>query len=192
MFDYLSKKFSITRIKRKLNDDLNEAKFSNDWEKRQSASLKLLWIKFLEEENMIISQSLGIVRRLEQNIRNGDDSYLPNPFDKEDLLHDKFAEKIVQDYGGSVANSGKYSSCFYRPASQLPYPKDYINKAINHVIDVMQSPDPSWKQPVNATEILGNIKALQAFLPNYVNVNESELPSTMPDNVSVAQQLLKK
>jgi hypothetical protein len=165
MFESFKKNFPLSKISRKLKADLQEAEFSKNWEEKQKINLKLLWIDFLKRENEIMTQGFGFPNnsQVDRKIRSGEDAYFPDSFDPQDPLHDKFAEKIVQDYGGVMANPGKYAKCIYRPASL----------------------HPNWERPANAEEMLNNIGAIEAFLPNFIEIPESELPTDTRENLKV-------
>ena len=187
MFESFKKKISLAKISRRLKVDLQEAEFSKNWEEKQKINLKLLWIDFLKRENEIMTQDFGFPNnsQFDREIRNGEDAYFPDSFDPQDPLHDKFAEKIVQDFGGVMANPGKYAECIYRPASLLPYPKQYIKKACQFICKQLRSEHPNWERPANADEMLNNIGAIEAFLPNFIEIPESELPTDTRENLKV-------
>jgi hypothetical protein len=188
MFENFKKKFSLSKITRKLKDDLQEAEFSKNWELKQKINLKLLWIDFLKNESEIMSQGLGLAfnhSQLDKKIRSGEDAYFPESFDTQDLLHDKFAEKIVQDYGGAVANPGKYAKCMYKPISQLPYPKYFIKKACQYLVRQLQSEHTNWERPANADEMINNIGAVEALLPSFIEIAEADLPTDTRENLRV-------
>jgi len=191
MFDNFKKKFSLSKITKKLKNDLQEAEFSKNWEERQNINLKLLWIDFLKKESEIMSQGFGLTTghfQFDREVRSGEDAYFPESFDPKDPLHDKFAEKIVQDYGGVMANPGKYAKCIYKPVSQLPYPKAYIKKACQFLCKQMRSEHPNWERPANTDEMLNNIGAIEAFLHNFIEIPEAELPTDTRENLKVGTE----
>ncbi|MFH1292281.1 MAG: hypothetical protein ABIH87_03725 [bacterium] len=187
MFESFKKKFMLSKIARKLKTDLQEAEFSKNWQEKQKINLKLLWIDFLKRESEIMAQGFGFPNssQFDREVRSGEDAYFPESFDTKDPLHDKFAEKIIQDYGGVMANSGKYAKCFYKPVSLLPYPKQYIKKACQLICKELNSEHPNWERPANADEMIKNIGAIEAFLPNFIEVSVSELPTDTSENLKV-------
>lgn len=187
MSESFNKEFSLSKISRKLKADLQEAEFSRNWEEKQKINLKLLWIDFLKRENEIMTQGFGSGSnsQFDRQMRSGEDAYFPDNLNSQDPLHDKFAEKIVQDYGGVIANPGKYAKCIYRPVSLLPYPKQYIKKACRFIRGQLRSEHPNWERPANTDEMLNRIGGIEAFLPNFIEIPESELPTDTRENLKV-------
>lgn len=189
MFDNLKKKFLLFKITKKLSNDFQVAEFSRNWEEKQKINLKLLWIDFLRKENEIMSQGSGF--QYDREIRDSEDAYFPESFDSKDPLHDKFAEKIVQDYGGIMANRGKFAKCIYMPVSLLPYPKEYIGRASQFICKQLRSEHPNWMRPANADEFINNAVFLEAFLPNFIEIPEEELPTDTKENLIVGTEFVR-
>lgn len=191
MFDSFRKKFSLSKIEKKLREDLQEAKFAKNWEEIQRLNLKLLWIDFVKREGEIMSKGFGLPRGtvLDRDIRDNEGAYFPETFDTNDPLQDKFAEKIVRDFGGVMGNPGKYEKCLYKPISQLPYPKEYISRACQYLCAQLESDNPSWGKPENVDDVVRNIRAIEVFLPNFINVPEADLPTDTRENLKVGSGL---
>lgn len=194
MFDSFRKKFSLSKIEKKLREDLQEAKFSKNWGEIQRLNLKLLWIDFVKREGEIMSKGFGLPRGtvLDRNIRDNEGAYFPESFDPNDPLQDKFAEKIVRDFGGVMGNPGKYEKCLYKPISQLPYPKEYISRACQHLCKQLESDNPSWEKPEGVEDFVRNIRAIEVFLPNFINVPEADLPTDTRENLEVGSSLVNE
>ena len=137
-----------------------------------------------------MSQGFGVPghSKFDRETRSGEDAYFPETLNPKDPLHDKFAEKIVQNYGGVMANLEKYAKCMYKPVSHLPYPKAYIKKACQFLCKQMKSEHPNWERPANADEMLNNIGAIEAFLPNFIEIAEAELPTDTRENLKVGTE----
>jgi len=191
MFDNFKKKFSLSKITRKLKGDLQEAEFSKNWEEKQNINLKLLWIDFLENESKIMSQEFGLTSnhpQFNKEVRSDEDACLPESLDQKDTLHNKFAEKIIQDYGGVMANPGKYAKCMYKPVSQLPYPKAYIKKVCQFLCKQIKSKHSNWEQPANTDEILNNISVIESFLPHFIEIPYAELATDIRENAKIGAE----
>jgi len=172
MFERLKKKYSLSKITKKLESDLQEAEFSKNWKEKQKINLKLLWIDFIKRENEIMTKASGLSYSSQfDNIRNREESYFPESFSPKDPLHDKFAEKIVHDYGDVMASPGKYSKCFYKPASLLPYPKEYIEKSCHFFCEQLESEHPNWERPANADEMKNTISSIAVFISSFIQMN---------------------
>lgn len=191
MFKSFKNKFSLSKIQRKLKNDLQEAKFSKNWEEKQKINLKLLWIDFLKNKGRVMSQGSGLPAdhsQFDREISSGEEAYFPESFDPEDPLHDKFAEKIVQDYGGVMANPGKYANCMYKPVSQLPYPKGYIKNACQFMCKQLRSEHRNWGRPANVDEIIRSIGVIEANLPNFIKIAEADLPTDTRENLKIGTE----
>ena len=189
MFDFLKKKKSVSDlIFEKLNSDLIEAKFSGNWKLKQEIQLKLKWLEIAKNQieiwkDLLPERYLNATGSDDVSALTIDEIVFPKELNDQEILHYKFSEIIFKDYGKVLADSGKYQKCFYKPASILPYPKDYIRRAIQFSKHCLKMENPLFSPPPNKKEILDNLGGIEAFLENFVDASEDELPSEMRENM---------
>jgi len=189
IFDFLKKKKSVFElISEKLNSDLIEAKFSSNWKLKQEIQLKLKWLEIAKSQNELWKELLPEYYRDattsdDVSALTIDEIIFPKELNDQEILHYKFSEVIFKDYGKVLADAGKYQKCFYKPTSILPYPKDYIRKAIQFSVHCLQMEKPLFTSPPNKDEILDNLGGIEAFLDNFVEASENELPTDMRENM---------
>lgn len=163
-----------------LNLRLKEAAFNNDWEKRQEIALNLLWLDCIKNEEAILKEIFGqfYLKGLANNISNlnVEDFTFPEELDPNNLIHLKFSEKVIQNFGAVLENAGKWKNCLYKPDSILPYPKYYIIFNIEFILSEGKISE-KMKQ---------HLKASLTFLDSYfIEINPRELPTNQTDNIKV-------
>ena len=187
-------------IKEKLHSEFYEAKFSGNWKLRQEIQLKLKWLETVKNQNKVWDEMLkeifpkdllNISDSMDVSKMDTDEFIFPQELNDQEMLHYKFSETIYKDYAKVIADSGKYHDCLYKPASMLPYPKEYIAKTIQFTINCLHIENPFFVTPTNKDEIISRLKVILVNLPMFINANEKELPSERMENLMKGNELRK-
>ena len=194
---FKKKKSSFDIIRERLLEDSKLAEFSGDWEKRQEISTQLLWMEFIKNKDSIIHRELKVPKIYPES----SESYLnqtaseikfPSKFDLEEILHYKFTERIIQEYGSVLANSGEYQKCAFKPESILPFPKEYITLAFQFNYLILKTEKPLFVISENREEIVKKLRAAEVYLGTFLKASKDELPSVIGENVRVGFELSKR
>jgi len=137
------------QVKKKLEDDLQQANFTGDWRKRQEINLHLIWLKTLNEVDM--SRETSLLANL-----SFDQIKFPLKWKLDDIYSFTFFDEILSAYGKVIAKNAYGGLC--KPDSILPVPKNYIRKAILFNFDYLIIEKTIYKVPDKDkyAEILGS------------------------------------
>lgn len=175
------KKTAFYKLRQKVQDDLDYAKFNNDWRKEQDARLKLLWLetKLKDERSDALNAFLGKKEdKSEYEVMKGitgDELTFPKVYDSEDFLHKKFAEEVTQAYAKLWANDFDYKNLIYKPESVLPLPKEEIKKAALFFVEHGHYPE----------KMKENIQALLVYLDDFIPIESDQLPLDLSENLRI-------
>ena len=178
------------RIREKLESDLSQAKFSNNWKEKQKISLQIHWldtIKEIESRDMLgqkkeESESEVLSDLTEEELR------FPSKWELDNIYHFPFITGIVGKFGQTLANN-KFKGVF-KPNSILPFPKESIKKAIHYLFDYLNYDKPLYeiKDKAGYADNLNNLKI--SLYMYFVEGDESQLPSEGVNNVLIGKKLL--
>lgn len=194
---FKKKKSAFQLIQDKLRLDYLSAQFESDWRLKQEINIRISWLEFSKYDSDIYKELIPI--HLRNAIKKEDVQSLkieqilfPIKFDINDIRHYKFAEKIVYEYGVVLGNPGNYTQCIYRPSSLLPYPKKFITRSLEFNIDYLNNENKIFSTPENKENMLGTLRGGLAYLDNFLDVNEDELPIETVPNLHKGRELMSK
>lgn len=175
-------------IKKRLDDDLSKATFSDDWQKRQKINLQILWLETIKE---VDSRDFFLKKKEDDEVQSilarlsEDKIKFPNKWKLNDLYHAPFAQGIISDYGKVLVENG---DDLYKPESILPYPKRIIKKAIYFTLDYLNYDKPLYEIP-DKKKLADNLNGVKAFLTFFVDTTNAYLPKDGFENAMVGQKL---
>ena len=187
LFDFFRPKKSVfDLIFEKLNQDSLEAEFSGNWKLRQAIQVKILWLTFIKNQNAVLGVYLPFIdknNQIDVSSLSMDQIKFPEVLDDKEILDIKFAQKIYEEYGKILADSGEYQECLFKPASILPYPKHVIKEAIDFYIHCLVMDSPLFTLPSNKDELIENLEVINSALEYFLEVNKNELPTDKKENM---------
>lgn len=180
---------TYSKIKSRLEDDLNKAKFLKDWEKIQELNLYLMWLKTLyevENTDILGNQRTGDEQTLFSTL-TFDDIKFPLYWNLNDLYCYPFSQKIISAYGEALSKN-EYKGIF-KPDSILPVPKNYIRKAILFTFDYMNLEKPLYKIR-DKDAYAAHLNGVNYYLDcTFIDTGNIKLPKTSMENYDVGSNI---
>ena len=180
-------------IKKKLEDDLAQAKFSGNWRKEQEINLQLLWLKIIK---IIESNDIYGGKKQENELLSSlaelseDEIKFPNRWILDDAYHFPFSQEIIAGYGKTLAEND-YKG-LYKPESILPFPKDIIKKAILFTFDYLNYDKPLYEIQ-DKKKVADNLNFTKLILlENFVDTSKIDLPKDVIENLHIGRKLREK
>jgi hypothetical protein len=182
----------FNKIRKKLEEDLMQYKFSGDWEQCQRINLKLLWLKTIKEVES--RDSLGNRQEVSDDQLLSkltfEDIKFPLRWSLSDFYCYPFAQEIISAYGIILANND-YNGMF-KPESILPVPKEFIRKAILYTFDYFNLKSPIYQVPDKANRAK-NLNQVNAILYiSFINTKNEDLPKSGIENYNVGNSFKQK
>lgn len=163
-----------------------------NWRDRQEYNLQNLWRNLKNNEETILREfdPLNKIRKKQNrlsDLENVGYEY-PSELDEKNLIHMKFCEEIVHDYGKIIEKPKGYDKCLYKPESILPYPKEYIRKALKYTCNILNEDrnNPSVEMMIT------NIEITEMQLMNFVDIDEKDLPKNAKENLEAVKEYNNK
>jgi len=181
------------KIKKKLNDELMQASFANDWKERQEINLKLIWLGTIRDINMRDifgrqkeeSSEMEVLNKLSVN-----DIKFPIKWNLDDDVSYPFSQEIISAYGKVLAEN-KYKG-MYKPDNILPVPKDTIRKAIHFTFDYFNLKNPRYIVP-DKDKRVDNLNVLSLLLQTtFIDTGGEDLPKETAENCLAGDQFKKR
>lgn len=176
------------KIMKKLNEDLLQANFSNDWKRTQEINLQLLWLESLVQVERLnnVGRAVEFNEKLYINNLTIHEIQLPQKWTLNDLSCFPFSQQIINSYRKVLATN-EYKGVF-KPESILPVPKKYIKKAILFSFDYFNLKDPLYEIP-NKDEQADNLNTINFWLGNFIDNGDIDLPKSGIENYHVGNAL---
>ena len=179
------------KTKKRLEEELNIAVKTDDWQKRQEVNLELIWlktIKDIESRDMFSNKLDDSKVQLTLSQLSENEIKFPDKWKLDDLYHFPFVGNIIAGMGNLMQNS-EYE--LYKPISVLPFPKNIIKKAIYFTFDYFNYDKPLYEIPEEEkkkkAESLNDVKY---FLIEFiVNTHETNLPKKGLENFSAGSKI---
>lgn len=113
----------------------------------------------------------------------------PRDFDPAVAEHLTFALSVVGDYDAAREDAGAFADCLYRPASDLPYPRDAIRTCCEFLIRIAEgashSPHRDLAFIANERDALG----IALFsLDYFLDTPASEIPREKQENLAFVKR----
>lgn len=184
---------TFEEIKKRVELDLAQAKFSNNWKERQKLNLQLLWLNSVKDVNLKNVTNRVTKGRSSNEILDAiteDELRFPMKWDLNSIYHYPFIHGIISKFGESLGDKG-YKG-LYKPNNALPFPKTEIIKAFHYAYDFLNMENPPY--PIEDKEaFIDNMDIIKISLyMNYVETKNSELPDEGVQNILIGQKLLKE
>jgi tetratricopeptide (TPR) repeat protein len=174
------------KIRKKLEEDLQQANFTGEWKKRQEINLQILWLDAIKKVEVEVKDLFGakndesesslLSKLTEEEIR------FPTKWKLKDLHHNSFVTGIIDGYAATLAEND-YKAVVYKPDNILPYPKHIIQKAFYYVFDELNSKDPLYaiKEKDKYAAYLN--AASHSLYNTFVDTGNNGLPKETLENV---------
>jgi tetratricopeptide (TPR) repeat protein len=179
------------KIKKKLDEDLIQAKFLGDWKRRQEINLQLLWLKTLSE---VESRDAFGRKKAESEkllaMLSFEDINFPVKWRLDDFYCYPFSQEIISAYRKILAEND-YRGMF-KPDSILPVPKSYIRKAIMFSFDYFNLNESIYDVP-DKDKQADNLNGINVFLDlSFIDTGNDDLPKSGTENYKVGNAIKKK
>lgn len=179
---------NFLQIKRKLENDLLIAESSGSWKERQRINLNLCWLNTIKkvESNEFSQTGFTHQESLLINITFTDIKF-PSKWELNDLYCYPFCAEIISTYGKILAEND-YKGIF-KPDSILPFPKNYIIKAILFSFDYFNLKTPLYNIPDKDKLIDGLHTANYALYNFFIDTGTIELPKSAFENYNIGNSI---
>lgn len=180
------------KIRKKLDEDLLQAKFSGDWKKRQKINLHLIWLKTLKE---VESRDIYGRQKNENEATlldklSFEDFKFPLKWKLDDIYCYPFSQEIISAYGKVLAEND-YQGMFM-PDSILPVPKNYIRKAILFNFDYFNLKKPIYEISDKEKRV-ENLSSINVYLDmSFIDTGNEDLPKSGLENYRVGNVIKEK
>lgn len=185
---YKQRKSPYFSIKSKLEAELSEAKFKNDWKKIQEVNLFLLWLKVIAK---VEKETFSGVQKAEEEKSklaslSEEEIRFPLNWEFDSFYHYPLAAEIISGYGKLlVENDYK----LYKPEHILPFPKATILKAIDFALAYFNYEKPLYEIS-HKKEFADNIETTRfALIEYFVDATGIDLPKEGVENIKVGMQI---
>jgi hypothetical protein len=105
--------------------------------------------------------------------------------------HLRFAGDIWERVSEVLTDESQpFAGCRYKPSSLLPFPKDYVDRALGMLIDVGEGRQQSihFRPEAIPQDVVNSMKAARQQLGAYVDVSTEELPSDANENARYGEE----
>jgi hypothetical protein len=116
----------------------------------------------------------------------------PSELNPNDYHHLQLVDDIRLRYGELLADGGSpFADCQFKPNAILPYPKQYIGRALRLLIDIAEARAKSvhLEPGVLSGEMVTTVKGCLVLLDSFLEVPPGDLPTDPDENAAFGSRL---